>query len=162
MSTVLRYLDFWPGLGLDLRDIAAQCSPIHTHTRREPCVVLVLVLARARVVCCDISRQEANLGSKQAISQHTGRGFCGFLRLVWLVGLLGLLVREGAECAGATMRQCGKPRSTGERGGAWRGVAVQQQAKAGWLRLRLRGGQAGSNPGLGAAGDVVDRKALGL
>jgi len=23
MSTVLRYLDFWPGLGLDLRDIAA-------------------------------------------------------------------------------------------------------------------------------------------
>lgn len=65
-------------------------------------------------------------------------------------------------CDNATMRQCGKPHSTGERGGAWRGVAVRQQAKAGWLRLRLCGGQAGSNPGLGAAGDVVDRKALGL
>lgn len=60
------------------------------------------------------------------------------------------------------MRQRSKPRSTGERGGAWRGAVVRQQANAGWLRLRLRGGQAGSNPGLGAAGDVVDRKALGL
>ena len=128
-----------------------------THTRREPCVVLAL--ARARVVCCDISRQEANLGSKQAISQHTGRGFCGFLRLVWLLGLVVLPVREGRNLI---VRQCGKPRSTGERGGAWRGVAVRRQAKAGWLRLRLCGGQAGSNPGFGAAGDVVDRKALGL
>lgn len=58
------------------------------------------------------------------------------------------------------MRQRSKPRSTGERGGAWRGAVVRQQANAGWLRLC--GGQAGSNPGLGAAGDVVDRKALGL
>ena len=54
-------------------------------------------------VCCDISRQEANLGSKQAISQHTGRGFCGFLRLVWLVGLVVLPVREGQN---ATTQQC--------------------------------------------------------
>lgn len=68
-------------------------------------------------------------------------------------------VREGRNLI---MRQCGKPRSTGERGGAWRGAVVRQQAKAGWLRLRLCGGQAGSNPGLGAAGDIVDRKALGL
>ena len=60
------------------------------------------------------------------------------------------------------MRQRSKPRSIGERGGAWRGAVVRQQAKAGWLRLRLCGGQAGSNPGLGAAGDVVDRKALVL
>ena len=60
------------------------------------------------------------------------------------------------------MRQRSKPRSIGERGGAGRGAVVRQQAKAGGLRLRLCGGQAGSNPGLGAAGDVVDRKALGL
>ena len=76
-------------------------------------------------VCCDISRQEANLGSKQAISQHTGRGFCGFLRLVWLVGLVVLPVRKGQN---ATTQQCSKPRSTGERGEARRGAAVRQQA----------------------------------
>ena len=75
-------------------------------------------------------------------------------------GACGVAGEGGAECDNATMRQCSKPRSTGERGGAWRGAVVRQQAKAG--RLRLRGGQAGSNPGLGAAGDVVDRKALGL
>ena len=77
-------------------------------------------------------------------------------------GACGVASEGGAECDNATMRQRSKPRSTGERGGAWRGVAVRRQAKAGWLRLRLCGGQAGSNPGFGAAGDVVDRKALGL
>ena len=71
----------------------------------------------------------------------------------------------GGEGQNVAMQQCGKPRSTGERGeGLARrgGAAASCQAKAGWLRLRLCGGQAGSNPGFGAAGDVVDRKALGL
>ena len=52
------------------------------------------------------------------------------------------------------MRQRSKPRSTGERGEARRGAAVRQQA--------AKRRQAGSNPGFGAAGDVVDRKALRL
>ena len=78
-------------------------------------------------------------------------------------GACGVAGEGGAECNNATMRQCSKPRSTGERGGAQcYGVAVSCQAKAGAGVLRLRGGQAGCNPGLGAAGDVVDRKALGL
>lgn len=78
-------------------------------------------------------------------------------------GACGVAGEGGAECAGATMQQCSKPRSTGERGGAQRGgVAVSCQAKAGLGWLRLRGGQASCNPGFGAAGDVVDRKALGL
>ncbi len=64
----------------------------------------------------------------------------------------------GGEGQNVAMQQCSKPRSTG--GGGVRSSAVRQQAKVGWLRLR--GGQAGSNPGLGAAGDVVDHKALGL
>ena len=78
-------------------------------------------------------------------------------------GACGVAGEGEAECAGATMQQCSKPRSTGERGGGQRGgAAMQQQAKAGSGGLRLCGGQAGCNPGFGAAGDVVDRKALGL
>lgn len=123
-----------------------------------------LLLKRRRAwasvkVCCVLWDEGQDSEPKLKISQHTGRGFCGFLRLVWLAGFVWLPVREGRNLI---VRQCGKPRSTGERGGAWRGVAVRRQAKAGWLRLRLCGGQAGSNPGFGAAGDVVDRKALGL
>ena len=78
-------------------------------------------------------------------------------------GACGIAGEGGAECDNATMRQRSKPRSTGERGGAQRGgVAASCQAKAGLGWLRLRGGQASCNPGFGAAGDVVDRKALGL
>ena len=79
-------------------------------------------------VCCDISRQEANLGLKQAISQHTGRGCCGFLRLVWLVGLVVLPVREGQN---ATTQQCDNAVNPARQGSGVRpgaaGAAVRQQ-----------------------------------
>ena len=78
-------------------------------------------------------------------------------------GACGVAGEGGAECDNATTQQCSKPRSTGERGGGQRGgAAASRQAKAGSGWLRLRGGQASCNPGFGAAGDVVDRKALGL
>ena len=44
-------------------------STVLTHMCREA--------GGFREVCCDISRQEANLGLKQAISQHTSLGLWG-------------------------------------------------------------------------------------
>ena len=104
-------------------------STVLTHTHREP--------RSPGEVCCDISSQEVNLGPKQAISQHTGRGFCGFLRLVWLLVLVWLPVREGAECAGATMRQCdnavnpARQGSGAGPGAAWRCGSRRRRAGCG-------------------------------
>ena len=80
-STVLRYLDFRPGLGPDLRDIAAQYSsdnPTPESQERDVVHEPVRCPAAPRDMCCDISSQEVNLGPKQAISQHTSLGAARF------------------------------------------------------------------------------------
>ena len=73
-SSVLRYLDFRPGLGPDLRDIAAQYSSDNPNPESQERDVVhepVRCPAAPRDVCCDIACFGPRFTSWREISQHT-------------------------------------------------------------------------------------------
>ena len=73
-SSVLQYLDFRPGLGPDLRDIAAQYSsdnPTPESQERDVVHEPVRCPAAPRDVCCDIACFGPRFTSWREISQHT-------------------------------------------------------------------------------------------
>ena len=73
-SSVLRYLDFRPGLGPDLRDIAAQYSsdnPTPESQERDVVHEPVRCPTAPRDVCCDIACFRPRFTSWWEISQHT-------------------------------------------------------------------------------------------
>ena len=89
-SSVLRYLDFRPGLGPDLRDIAAQHSsdnPTPESQERDVVHEPVRCPAAPRDVCCDIACFGPRFTSWLEISQHTSPGLRGSRR-VWVSTVL--------------------------------------------------------------------------
>ena len=88
--TVLRYLDFRPGLGPDLRDIAAQYSSDNPNPESQERDVIhspVQCPAAPRDVCCDIACFGPRFTSWLEISQHTSPGLRGS-RCVWVSTVL--------------------------------------------------------------------------
>lgn len=89
-SSVLRYLDFRPGLGPDLRDIAAQYSSDNPNPESQERDVVhepVRCPTAPRDVCCDIACFGPRFTSWLEISQHTSPGLRGS-RCVWVSTVL--------------------------------------------------------------------------